>query len=187
MKPDGYLNQQGAICTRSRYWRQAGVVRHRCDAGGLVARVVAFFRIGSHSRLDLFQPRELASLESATRCALIERIGQLTTGCRGAGCSVVWKLYRFAPTLHYAKCGLIKGKMNRRGALLVIPLKLADQLFQKLFPVENFASGTVFVPSRPGIGHFGNVAEAVDTDSDYQVIALNADGKCFLSWFYVHG
>ncbi len=26
MKPDGYLNQQGAICTQARYWRRPGFV-----------------------------------------------------------------------------------------------------------------------------------------------------------------
>ena len=46
MKPDGYLNQQGAICTRSLCWSRAGVVRQRCDAGGRFARCVVVIRIG---------------------------------------------------------------------------------------------------------------------------------------------
>lgn len=46
VKPDGYLNQQGAICARSSYWLQIVVGLHRCDAGGRFARCVVVIRIG---------------------------------------------------------------------------------------------------------------------------------------------
>lgn len=46
VKPDGYLNQQGAICARSSYWLRIVVGLHRCDAGGRFARCVVVIRIG---------------------------------------------------------------------------------------------------------------------------------------------
>lgn len=45
VKPDGYLNQQVAICTRSSYWLRIGVGRKRCDAGDGIAPCVVVIRI----------------------------------------------------------------------------------------------------------------------------------------------
>jgi len=60
-----------------------------CDLAGADLRLDCLTLLGLSSESTRLGLRISLRIQITPRCAPIERIGQLTTGCRGAGCSVV--------------------------------------------------------------------------------------------------
>ena len=70
--------------------------------------------------------------------------------------------------------------------MLIVPFEFSHSLLEELLSVDDLAGFAVFVFSGPGVRHFGDVAQTVDTDTDHKVITFYANRKRFLGWFYVH-